>query len=343
MKDINSHSAGLGWKIKPYLGLIFKLILVFGLGFVLWKHIVADKNVSEIWSAFVTNVASSSNVYILIIVVLLIPVNWILETFKWKCFTDLFQQLPFKTLLKSVIGGITLSIMTPNRIGEYGGRIVFLPKDMKWEGIMSTIMGSYTQLIVLLSCGMIGMSYFMSTILQLEYYAIASMTTIVTLFVLLMLFCFFNLEVVIPLAKKIPGIHRLESLKKYIKSLAACKKEVLNKALLLAFVRYLVYSFQYFLLLSFFGVDLDLPLALVGISSIYLIQTSIPLPPLVGLIAKGEIAIFVWQYFGANEISVLAATYTIYLLNLIIPAIIGLIFILETNILKSFGYESHAH
>jgi len=58
------------------------------------------------------------------------------------------------------------------------------------------------------------------------------------------------------------------------------------------------------------------------------------------LLARGEIALYIWQQFSNDEIAILGSTFCLFLFNLIIPAIIGAIFILKVNISKSLGYES---
>ena len=75
------------------------------------------------------------------------------------------------------------------------------------------------------------------------------------------------------------------------------------------------------------------------IATIYLLQTSVPLPPLMGLFVRSEVALFVWGMYSANEIAILAATFGLWILNLLIPALIGTVFMLNINVLKSLGYE----
>jgi len=94
--------------------------------------------------------------------------------------------------------------------------------------------------------------------------------------------------------------------------------------------------------LQFFGVNAPFLEALAGISTVFLVQTSIPLPPVTGLLTRGQVALFVWSFFGGNEISVLAATYSLFVINLILPALIGAVFILKTNVLKSLGYANES-
>ncbi|MEZ4951553.1 MAG: hypothetical protein R2784_19525 [Saprospiraceae bacterium] len=114
----------------------------------------------------------------------------------------------------------------------------------------------------------------------------------------------------------------------------------LLRVLLLSFLRYLTFSIQFYLLLWFLGIEAPFLAALAGISTVFLVQTSIPLPPVLGLLTRGQVALFVWQFFGGNELSVLAATYSIFVINLLIPSLLGAVFIVQINVLKSLGYEN---
>jgi hypothetical protein len=100
-----------------------------------------------------------------------------------------------------------------------------------------------------------------------------------------------------------------------------------------------VYSTQYFLLLRFFGIDIGLIPAYFSIAAIFLIQTSIPLPPVMGLLARGNVAVQIWSFFGANQVSILATTFGLWIINLILPALFGTFFIFNVNITKSLGYD----
>ena len=104
-------------------------------------------------------------------------------------------------------------------------------------------------------------------------------------------------------------------------------------------IRDRTYSVQFFFLLKFFGIDAPFLEALAGIATVFLVQTSVPLPPVMGLLTRGQVALFVWGFFGGNEISVLASTYSLFVINLVLPSLFGAVFILKTNVLKSLGYE----
>ena len=114
------------------------------------------------------------------------------------------------------------------------------------------------------------------------------------------------------------------------------------QAIAWAFLRYLTYSVQYWLLLQFFGIEVSVLEAFAAIATIFLIQTGIPLPLVGAFLARAEIALFIWGYFEASEISILAATFGLFIINLALPALLGALFIVIINVQKSPAYEKNA-
>lgn len=316
---------------------MIKLLITALMAWVLYYQIFAKENIDQIWETFLKTLRSQPLGW-LMAVIFLMPINWIFETCKWRLLIQGFEQLSFKKSLSAVFAGVTFSILTPNRIGEYGGRVLFVKPENNWKAVVATLVGSYSQLLAILSLGILGFAVFVSRHLELESYIFRSVLFLSFTLVLIMLFCFYNIDVIIPIARKIPHLYKLKKFVKNVNVLRSYDTQLLNKALLFAFLRYMVYSLQYYLVLRYFGIEINLLTGFSGIATIFLFQTSIPLPPLMGLVARGELAIFIWTHFSANEISILAATFVLWIINIIVPALIGTIFIGNVNILKSLGY-----
>jgi Uncharacterised protein family (UPF0104). len=71
--------------------------------------------------------------------VALMPVNWALETYKWYVLVNKFQPISFAKSFESVLSGLSFAMNTPNRIGEYGGRILYLQPAFRLRGIALTV------------------------------------------------------------------------------------------------------------------------------------------------------------------------------------------------------------
>ncbi len=320
------------------INLLIKLTIVALLAWVIYKNVFGKQDINEIWTLFIENL-KNQNILWLIFAILLMPVNWISETLKWRVLLERIEQLSFRKSLAAIIAGVTLSIFTPNRVGEYGGRVLFVKPENNWKTVIATLVGSFSQLLVILSMGMLGFGYFVGYFFEVETHLLRGVLFIMISLISLMFFGFYNIELVIPVFKKIPHIYKLKRFFKHVAVLKNYNSKTLSKALGFAFLRYTVYTVQYLLLLHFFDINVTLIDGLSGIATIYILQTSIPLPPLLGLIVRSEIAILVWGQFSSNELSILAASFVLWILNLIIPALLGAVFIANINVLKSLGYD----
>src|SRR5690606_33009374 len=108
-----------------------------------WQHIKQSFHGSMIWN--------------LVAVFFLMLLNWSLETFKWKLAVSKVQQVDFFTAFRAVLSGVSFSVTTPNRVGEYLGRVLYMKEGNRLKAISLTITGSISQLIITLIMGFTGL------------------------------------------------------------------------------------------------------------------------------------------------------------------------------------------
>ena len=323
---------------NKHLNTVIKLVFVVLLAAVIYNQILSKDNIDEIWATFLASF-SLQKIHWLAIAVLLMPLNWAFETLKWQQLIKNFENLSFWQTYKAILAGVTFSIFTPNRVGEYGGRVLMVKAENNWKAVIATLVGSFSQLLILLALGLIGLIFFINGYLKVDTYILYSILFLGGLSIALMLFCFFNVDLIVPIAKRFPYADKFKRFVKHVKVLKKYTSKELGISLFFALARYVVYTLQYYFLLRFFGIDIPFFAAIASIATIFLFQTSIPHPPLTGLLLRGEIALEIWGVFEVNEISVFATTFGLWVLNLIIPALLGMIFIANINVLKSLGYD----
>jgi hypothetical protein len=90
-------------------------------------------------------------------VFVLMIVNWSIETIKWKLSIERIQKINFFKAFKAVLSGVSFSVTTPNRMGEYLGRMLYMNEGNRLRAISITIVGSISQLIITLFMGFIGL------------------------------------------------------------------------------------------------------------------------------------------------------------------------------------------
>ena len=114
---------------KKNIKIIFKYViaplLAAWLFYSLYKQIKGQPNLDES-IALIKAAPFGAQAFKFWSVIFLVFINWGFEARKWQLLVKPIQRMDFLTAYKSVLSGVTLSINTPNRIGEYGGRILYI-------------------------------------------------------------------------------------------------------------------------------------------------------------------------------------------------------------------------
>ena len=108
-------------KYRQKLGLGLKVtIVLLAVGYITRRFFTTDDPVS-----ILTHLYRAITFFPLtfLAVLLLMPVNWMLEGLKWKLAAGQQVKLSFGNAMRGVLAGVTIGTATPNRIGEFAGRI----------------------------------------------------------------------------------------------------------------------------------------------------------------------------------------------------------------------------
>ena len=273
------------------------------------------------------------------LVILLVFVNWGFEARKWQVLLKTIQTIKFSTAYKSVLSGVTLSLNTPNRIGEYGGRILYVEEGKRIKAIPLSIAGSISQLIITLLFGCAGLSFVIffhgnnhapimglpDFWLRVLLFISASATVITILF-------YFRLSWLIRLIEKIPAAERYIQ---YISVLDDFNAKLLLRLLSLSFLRYLVFVIQYILLLHVLDVKISWVEGFWIISILFLVLAIVPSFAIADLGIRGKFSIELLSFYSVNTVGIIGTTFGIWFINLFIPALAGSLLILSIKIFKT--------
>ncbi|MCB0557866.1 MAG: flippase-like domain-containing protein [Lewinellaceae bacterium] len=326
------------WDKKTAFNLINWLLkgtIAAVLMFTIYKQAFAEERLSLFFEA-VKALPGMDNWRWLALAFLLLPANWILETQKWRCLLWPFWKISFQRAFSGVMAGVSLSLFTPNRVGEYGGRLLAVPARYNWHAVMAALVGNLAQLLILIGGGLLGALYVAGLYYQEVQLLFSGFWWLAVMLLGLVYVLFFNIGWLSAVARMLPLPRKALRLLLLLKRYSSGR---LGLALGLAAARYATYSLQFFCLLAFFGLKAPVGAALAGIATIFLIQTSIPLPPVLGLLARGEAALLALGPHGDQDVAILAATFALFIINLGLPALVGMAAIFKINVLKSLGYE----
>lgn len=340
MRTYTSAILAAGRRIFPrkQANIIFRTALTLALLAALYAEFQSRKNLADIYEVFVTQ-CTAANWLDLTLVMLLMPFNWLLETLKWHPFLRRYDPISPKKALYAVMAGISFALFTPNRVGEYAGRLLYVQPENHWKSLLINAVGGIAQYMVLLTGGVLGGLWFASRFLQWDQSDVQTITVFATLALALVYYIFFNIRQIVPIARRIPLLRRLKPYLRDVVLLEQFRRRDLLLILFWSATRYAIYSTQYVLLLHFFSIKAGFWGAYAGVATIYLLQTIVPLPAIAGLLVRGNLAVFVWGFFGGNELSSLAATFILWIINLILPALVGTFSLFHVSITKTLGYE----
>ena len=310
-------------KIIKLTELTVKIAIVLLGIFVLYKKLFVNQNVSEIINKIETTFTNNNQFFFMIIALLLVPPNIFLEGIKWKLQMKPIENISNWKSFLSIFTGISSSMFFPNRMGNFLGRIFMLEKGDRIKASLTTLVGGMAQMIATISIGLIATLFFIEKNIIL-------ICVIFFLIVSLSILMFFNIHLLKYILFLIPKKFK-EKAEKYLEVFSLYDKIELLKILMLSFIRYFLYTFQFVLLIWAFNIPLNYLNAMIPISLTYLLMMIVPFITITEIAVRGSVSILVFEnWLIMNDINtsfgmmVFSASSLLWIFNIAIPALIGL-------------------
>ena len=336
-KIIFEHMFRMNKNIKIFLNYVLGPLLGIWLFYSLYQQVKAQPHLYESW-ALIKQAPFGEQGWKFWLVILLAIVNWGLEAKKWQVLMQHLQPLNYFVALKGVLSGVTLSLNTPNRMGEYGGRVLYVKEGNRLKSISLSIAGSICQLTitVLMGCG--GLIFLLNTghtnettIMGLSFFWLQVLLALSVFAAVILLLFLFRLSWIIKLLERMPVISRYVQ---YISVLDEFTPKLLLRLLFLSLLRYVVFVIQYILLLQVLQVEVSWQQGFWLIAILYLVMAIVPSFAIADLGIRGKFSTELLSLYSTNIIGILGTTFGIWLINLFIPALAGSYFIIRKKIFK---------
>lgn len=309
------------YKFKQFFPLVVKLFVVIGCGYFIYEKIFTNQqqSFSNFTSILIKNdVFSSKKILFLLIFTFF---NWISEIKKWQLLVQQAQNISFSEAAKQSLASLTASLITPNRIGEYGAKALYFKKSSSKKILALNLVGNFSQLLVTIIFGIVGCGFlFFNFTIELDYFNI--------LFALLFFMLVFSIFIFID--KK--GISfKGYSTKSFKKSMNDFSRKTIQKVFILSVLRYIIFSHQFYFLMMIFNFDIIYFDAMMCIFSMYLIASIIPMLSLFDVVIKSSVALLIFSFYQVNDSSILAIVLIMWIFNFVLPSIVGSYFVLTFN------------
>lgn len=320
--------------VKIFINYFFGPVLFLILTWSLYRQISNQPDLPRRWS----QISGGWKDWKFWMVIILMFVNWGIESKKWQILINHVQRFSFTRAVKSVLSGCSVTMLTPNRIGEYGGRILYVEEENRIKAISLSLVGSISQLLVTMVMGCIGLLYLRylshnngrSSAVLPEFWGDVLIYLSIGLTVIILLF-YLRLGWLVRMMEKLPSLQKIVN---HIRVLDEFENRHLLQILILSFIRYLVFILQYLLMLQVMQIEIAPGICFWLMTVFYLVMAVAPSIGFIELPVRVSASWVIFKLYTSNELGVGTASLGIWLINLVLPAIIGSLLILSIKIVK---------
>jgi len=259
--------------------------------------------------------AGSADARLLLVVVLFALVNLGLQIYRWRLVAHLtFPDLDWRSAARSFLAGLSLGIATPGRIGELG-RAYFVPESSKSLMAGMTLLDKYFTISTTVILGFLSLAYLPILSTGLD----AALVVAAVLMLSWLVSPQFARRLAQFLPERLRSHHQVREFAlgaRVIRPLDAARFVLLN-AVVLATI-----GVQFCLAVSAFGhVSCFRGVA----AALATLAAKVVLPLSVGDVGVREAAsALLFRYAGATPASAVSGALTIYVVNVALPALVGL-------------------
>lgn len=316
---------------KKYLNLLIKLTIVGLASWFIISKVNNQKNLQE-FNALLAGVGPWAVRATLSVVVLMMLFNWAIEVVKWKFLSRRIETISWWTAVKSVFCGLTWAIFTPNRIGEYGGRILLLKPENRASGAVAMGVGLFAQLVLTSIFGALSIAWFVSTYLPTPTAVQFAVWLLAIIYATAFLVLYFNVHWVDALVGRLAF---LKKVKPFFAVLEDFTPRELGYVLLLSLFRFAIFTSQYIVLMLVFLPSMPFVAMVLMIFILFFVQSAVPSLDIFDFSVRSFVASNLYSYITTQEIAVMAIVSCIWFVNLILPAIMGSVFVLNVTYVSS--------
>lgn len=319
---------------KKTISILLKTAILLLVIWALYSKLNNHENLLA-FSALIRALDTTTLVTTLTVIVLLMFVNWLIEVVKWQYLCRYIEKIGFFRSIQSVFCGLTWAVFTPNRIGEYGGRVMFLSPRKRIFGVVAMGVGALAQLVLVSIFGSLSIAWFATTYLGMtDGLAIAlwiAACAYATFFAVL----YFNVKWINNIISR---VRMLKKTHRFFEVLTRYERRELMNVFLFSLSRFIIFTSQYCILMLIIIPGISFFPMLWMIFILFFIQSALPSLDLFDFGVRSLTASYLFTYITDQEVAVMAIVSCIWFVNLILPAILGSVFTLKINF---FGTSNH--
>ncbi|MBX3163236.1 MAG: flippase-like domain-containing protein [Bacteroidetes bacterium] len=255
---------------------------------------------------------------------LLMPVNWGIEAYKWKLITTPVEKINYATANKSIYSGICLGNLAPGRATEFLAKIIFFsPANRPKVTVLHFINGMF-QFSITIVVGLIALLFKLNSFGE-EFEWIAYITaSIGVLVIVLLILCIYKIDFILHLVQK--KISKEKNTQEFNYTFSA---KTLFQLSGFSLLRYAVFFSQLVLLIYLFHPQHFDTNIFIGIALYFLITSVMPMISVLEAAIRAAIALVVFKNSGIENSVLALATVLLWFINIVIPSAVGYYFLVK--------------
>ncbi len=260
----------------------------------------------------------------------LMLLNWAIEARKWQLLMRPVQRIGFLRSYTATMAGTSIGLITPNRVGEFAGRVLFLDPEHRVQGSFATLLGSIAQFVVTLLVGGVAL-LFGRYLWHTGSDALQPWSVVVWSALLIgcaAVFLYFSPGAFARLLLAIPWLRRFE---RHAHVLDTIDRRTLVHVFALSLLRYAVFTLQFALVLEALA-SVALMQSFMAVPVVFLVTTLVPTTALTELGIRGSVAA---TFIPGEAPGIVLSTGFIWLVNIVLPAVAGSVILLVARIRTS--------
>ncbi len=304
-------------KYKWILGA--KALILLICCWLIYNKITDPERFGEEFTNVIRQSVDTSALLVLIGVLLLMPVNWLLEAMKWKVLARPHSKITTRQAFQGVLSGLSLGFVTPHGIGDYAGRLLSLQGHSRGQLLGSIWLGRAMQMSVTGLFGIVGVWIFIHKA-PLPVPMISYWWWMVVVLGVLILAALYQSKV------KVFG----QRVRYYFAMIREYHWQEYIQIFTLSLGRYVVFSTQYLLILYIFEIPLPVHILFAGVSWMFLMKSIVPSFNFLSDLGVRELSVLTFfDLYQVSQPAVLTSSLLLWMINILIPVLIGLYFVLK--------------
>jgi len=268
--------------------------------------------------------------------ILLFPVNWGIEGYKWMLITSQIQKINYSTATRSVYAGICVGNLAPGRATEFLAKIHFFKPENRISITVLHFVNGMFQLSITVLLGLLALLLRSNTSVANDE-LLKTISIILSAVVMLgFVLALFNTNKLMNwLFKRFSKDSSVEAVN------ISWGNGLLLKLFFFSFVRYFVFTLQFVLLMHVFKAQENYMYLFTGICIYFLFTTIIPMFSIIEAAVRTAIALIVFSDLGLSNASLAVVAILLWLINIVFPSVVGYIILLRENLsLSSFTFKN---